>query len=562
MKELKTIIESALEVCKKKGFLLLNETPEIIFETPKQAEHGDYSTNIAMLLARIEKKAPRKIAEEIAAKIPVPSDILTSVNVAGPGFINFKINSLFLLNILHEIYKKGEDYGNLDMGFGKKVQVEFVSANPTGPLHVGHGRGAVYGDSLARILSKAGFKVTKEYYLNDAGVQMQTLGKSVLLRMKELCGEKIEFPENCYQGEYIKDIAKEVLAKKKIFADDDAAASFCGEYAGQKIHDEIVKDLKDCGVTHEVFFYESTLHKKGKVKAAIEFLKKKDDAYEKEGATWFRSTKYGDEKDRVLQKSDGTCTYFAADIAYHKDKFDRGFDKVIDVWGADHAGHVPRMKAAIAAMGHNPKDFDAVLIQLVNLMRGGELISMSTRSAQYETLRTLLDEVGKDVCRYFFLMRSHDAQLDFDIELAKSQTAENPVYYIQYANARISSVFAKAVDAGIKLKFSGKIDLNLLNLPDEAALAKFLSEYPSVIEEAAKKLEPHRISFYLLELARKFQSYYTKGKKDQAYRFLSDDKDLTAAKCYLLKNIQIVLKNGLTLLGLETPDRMESKDEL
>ncbi|MBI2974129.1 MAG: arginine--tRNA ligase [Deltaproteobacteria bacterium] len=565
MKELKTIIESALGSCKKEGLLLLDETPEIIFETPKQAEHGDLSTNVAMLLAKAEKKAPRKVAEDIAAKIPVPSAVLTSVSVAGPGFINFKINPLYLLNVLHEIYKKNEDYGSLDFGGGKKVQVEFVSANPTGPLHVGHGRGAVYGDSLARLLSKAGFKVTKEYYLNDAGVQMQTLGKSVWLRMKELGGEKVEFPENCYQGGYIKDIAKEVLAlrpRAMTIESEDDFISFCGKYAGEKIHNEIVKDLEDCGVTHEVFFYESTLHKKGKVQAAMEFLKKNGDAYEKEGAVWFRSTKYGDEKDRVLKKSDGTYTYFAADIAYHKDKFDRGFDKVIDVWGADHAGHVPRMKAAIAAIGHNPKDFDAVLIQLVNLMRGGELISMSTRSAQYETLRSLLDEVGKDVCRYFFLMRSHEAQLDFDIELAKSQTMENPVYYIQYAHARISSVFAKAVETGIKLKFSNKIDLNLLNLPDEAQLAKFLGEYPSVIKEAAARLEPHRISFYLLELARKFQSYYTKGKKEQAYRFLSDNKELTAAKCYLLKNIQIVLKNGLTLLGLEAPDRMESKDEL
>ena len=278
---------------------------------------------------------------------------------------------------------------------------------------------------------------------------------------------------------------------------------------------------------------------------------------ERDGATWFLSTKFGDEKDRVLKKSDGFYTYFAADIAYHKEKFDRGFDRVIDVWGADHAGHVPRMKAAIQTMGHNPDSFSAVLIQLVNLMRGGELISMSTRSAQYETLRTLLDEVGRDVCRYFFLMRSHDAQLDFDLELATKHTMENPIFYIQYAHARISSVFEKAREMGVKLKFSHKMELSGVDLPDEIDIVKYLNEFPNAVKDAAEKLEPHRIAYYLLELARKFQSYYTKGKKDAAYKFITDDPQRTLAKCYLLKNIQIVLKNGLDLLGLSAPDRME-----
>jgi arginyl-tRNA synthetase len=399
--------------------------------------------------------------------------------------------------------------------------------------------------------------VTKEYYLNDAGVQMQTLGRSVWLRMQELEGKTIEFPENCYQGAYVKDIAKEVIATGKKFKSDDEAIAFCGQYAGGKIHNEIVKDLADCGVTHDVYFNESELHKKDLVNKTVEFLRKRGYVYDSEGAIWFKTTAFGDEKDRVLKKSDGFFTYFAADIAYHKQKYDRGFDRIIDVWGADHAGHVPRMKSAIEAMGHNPGDFDAVLIQLVNLIRGGQLVSMSTRSAQYETLRTLLDEVGRDVCRYFFLMRSHDAQLDFDIELAKSQTMENPVYYIQYAHARISSVFAKADEAGIKLNLA-KADTDLLDLPEEAALARYLSEYPEVIRESAVELAPHKISFYLLELAKKFQSYYTKGKKDERYRFLSDDAKKTAAKCYLLKNIQIVLKNGLDLLGVSAPERMAS----
>ena len=570
MKELENIITKALEACKKEGTLNLAAIPVVVLEVPKQADHGDLSTNVAMVLAKSEGRQPRQIAEIIVSKIPCPSDFLLSVGVAGAGFINFKINPAFSLKTLDVIYKQGEKYGRFKAGNGKKIQIEFVSANPTGPLHVGHGRGAVYGDALASLLAIAGYKVTREYYLNDAGVQMQTLGRSVWLRMKELEGKKIEFPENCYQGAYIKDIAREILKSppyppfikggKGGLENEEDAISFCGQYAGKKIHNEIVKDLADCGVSHDVYFYESALHKKGMVEKTVEFLKRSGDAFDGEGAVWFRSTKYGDEKDRVLKKSDGTYTYFAADIAYHKDKFDRGFDRVIDVWGADHAGHVPRMKAAIKAIGHNPEDFDAVLIQLVNLMRAGELISMSTRSAQYETLRTLLDEVGRDVCRYFFLMRSHDAQLDFDIALAKSQTMENPVYYIQYAHARISSVFAKASSLGVKLKFS-KIALSELDLPEEVAIARFLAEYPAVLEDAAATLSPHKISFYLLELARKFQSYYTRGKKDPNYRFLTENLEKTVAKCYLLKNIQIVLKNGLDLLGLSAPERMDSKDD-
>lgn len=583
MEELKKIIESALNDCKKEDVLKFSVFPEIHLETPKNPEHGDLSTNVAMTLAKEEGKPPRKIAEEIVSKIKTPSKALLSVSVAGPGFINFKINPALVIDNLHKIYNAGEKYGQLKLGNGKKVQVEFVSANPTGPLHVGHGRGAVYGDALARILAKAGWKVTKEYYLNDAGVQMQTLGMSVFLRIKELNGEKIEFPENCYQGEYIKDIAREILEKGEGRGKREEGGGkkeegrrekeegkclpssifhlpsieFCGQYAGRKIHNEIVKDLADCGVGHDVYFNESELYKHGKVEKAVEFLRKRGYVEDKEGAIWFLSTKFGDEKDRVLKKSDGFYTYFAADIAYHKEKFDRGYDYVIDVWGADHAGHVPRMKAAIQAMGYDPKQFDAVLIQLVNLMSGGQLVSMSTRSARYETLRALLDEVGRDVCRYFFLMRSHDAQLDFDLEIAAKHTMENPVYYIQYAHARISSVFEKAKGFGLKLKFSDKTDLSSLNLPEEVDIAKYLAEYPSAIEESALRLEPHRIAFYLLELARKFQSYYTKGKKDVLYRFLTEDIKKTTAKCYLLKNIQIVLKNGLTVLGLSAPDRMD-----
>ena len=611
MQELKQKILNALNACKKAGLLKMETPPELQLEAPNNPEHGDFATNVAMMMAKSEGRPPRKIAEDIVAHIGVPDDFLLAASVAGPGFINFKIDGAYFIKKLEDVHKAGEKFGHIKYGKGKRVQVEFVSANPTGPLHVGHGRGAVYGDTLARLLAVAGFKVEKEYYLNDAGVQMKTLGLSVWLRMKELQGEKIEFPENCYQGTYIKEIAKELLNPPsppftkggtsvhppftkggtsvhppftkggtsvhppfekggKGGISEEETIAFCGQYAGKKIHDVIVRDLADCGVTHDVFFNETDLHKNGRVEKTVEFLREKGEAFDNEGAIWFRSTAYGDEKDRVLKKSDGYFTYFAADIAYHKDKFDRGFDRVIDVWGADHAGHVPRMKAAIQALGHDPAKFDAVLIQLVNLLRGGQMVSMSTRSAQYETLRTLLDEVGRDACRYFFLMRSHDAQLDFDIELAKSQTMDNPVYYIQYAHARISSVFAKAAASGLDCVAQvfrpasiGRTKVlrymtTILNLPEEADIARFIADYPAVIEEAAIKLEPHRIAYYLLELARKFQSYYSKGNKEPAYRFLSDDKERTLAKCYLLKNIQIVLKNGLDVLGISAPDRMDN----
>ncbi len=559
MDQLVKIIEKALNDCKKEGRLKVVSIPDILLEQPKRPEHGDLSTNIALALAGAEGKSPRQVAGEIKNKIKVPNDILTEVSIAGPGFINFRINQSCFIKVLDDVYKAGKKFGRSKLGKGKKVQVEFVSANPTGPLHVGHGRGAVYGDALASVLEANGYKVSREYYLNDAGNQINTLGKSVCWRIAGLEGEKAEPKEEYYQGEYIIDIAKEIINLKQYRKmkekGGDEFIKFCGEYAGKKIFDEIISDLARCGIKHDVYFKETTLYKKKEVEKTLEFLKKRGKAFESEGALWFKSTEYGDDKDRVLKKSDGSYTYFAADIAYHKDKYDRGFDRVIDVWGADHGGYVARMKAGVEAIGHDPKSFDAVLIQLVNLVRAGELVSMSTRRAEYETFGTLIDEVGKDVCRYFFLSRSHNAQLDFDLELAKSQTAENPVYYIQYAHARISSVFEKAG----KLKLSGA-DLNLLKLPEEISLARKLAEYPETVEAAANELEPHKIAFYLSELAKLFQSYYTKGKRGADYRFLHDNKELQRSKCYLLKNIQTVIKNGLDLLGVTAPDRMQSQD--
>lgn len=564
--KLKGLLETALKKCKNESKLKLDLIPEIILETPRSVEHGDYATNLALMLAKSEGLKPRDVAQMITDHLPSESKgFLNKVEIAGPGFINFHIVPEAYFNLLNEIVDAGENFGSLDIGKGKKVQVEFVSANPTGPLHVGHGRGAVFGDALASVLKTAGYEVNKEYYLNDAGVQIQTLGKSLFLRMKQQWGDKVEFPQDCYQGEYLVDMAKELIANdgdKYRKMPDDELINICSRYSAKQILGEIIEDLKACGITHDTYFSETTLHTEKAIDKALALLKKNGKSYESEGALWFKSTDYGDEKDRVLRKGTGDYTYFAADIAYHEEKFRRGFDLVIDIWGADHAGHVPRMKSALAAMGFNPDALQVILIQLVNLIRAGELISMSTRSAQYETFRRLVDEVGKDVCRYFFLMRSHNAQLDFDLELALKDTPENPVYYIQYAHARIVSVFKKAAESGMNLD-TKNVDLSHLGLPEEVHIAKFLFEFPKVIAECATTFEPHKLTYYLLELAKIFQSYYTCAKQDARYKMVTDDSIRTNTKLYLLKATQIVLKRGLEILGISVPEKMtrEERDE-
>jgi arginyl-tRNA synthetase len=438
-----------------------------------------------------------------------------------------------------------------------------VSANPTGPLHIGHGRGAVYGDVLASVFQAAGYEVTREYYVNDAGGQIATLGRSVWLRFRELEGEEVAFPAECYQGRYIVDLAQDArtLHRRELSTmDEEKAIVFLGEFAGARILNDIRRDLAETGVVHDAYFFESRLHTDAAVESAINRLREQGTVFEEGGAQWFRSTAFGDDKDRVLRKGDGSLTYFAADVAYHKSKYERGFDRVIDVWGADHGGYVARMKAAVGALGFDPESFDAVLIQLVNLVRGGKVVSMSTRSATFETLEDVRREVGKDACRYFFLMRSHNAQLDFDLDLAREESPDNPVYYIQYAHARIASIFRKAAEAGQGAADAQSADLSHLDLPEEPKIARMLTLFPRVIAECAEELEPHKLAFYLLELARMFQSYYSKGRSDGRYRVLSEDRTRAAAKLYLLKNVQIVLHNALRILGISAPERMERVD--
>lgn len=585
---LQKLLTESIKKCIKDGSFEVDNIPEIELDTPKRPEHGDLATNIAMVIASKAKKRPLDIANAIVKNLPKKEDLIQKVSVAPPGFINIVVAPRLHLEQLREIEAMGEKYGTLGIGTGKKLQVEFVSANPTGPLHIGHGRGAVYGDVLGNIMKAAGYDVTKEYYVNDAGGQIRTLGRSIYLRFLEVEGKSVTYPQECYQGDYIVMLARELASTaraKLLSASEGDAIEMCGEFAATKILGEIKRDLAETGVIHDLYFHENRLHTDAAIDRAIQELKNHGHIFEHEGALWFKSTAYKDDKDRVLRKSDGELTYFAADIAYHKNKFDRGFDRVIDIWGADHAGYVDRMRAAVAALGYPKESYDVVLIQLVNLVRGGEVVSMSTRSATYETLEDVRKEVGRDVCRYFFLMRSHNSQLDFDLELAKKETPENPVFYIQYAHARIASVFRKAKELGKTVHpervsvhpstGSGRtetsrrahhegeesIDLSALDLPEELTIARLLGAYPHVIGDCVATLEPHRLSFYLMELAKAFQGYYSRGRGDPRYRIISNDAVKTQAKLYLLKNCQIVLQNALGILGISAPEEMIRNDQ-
>jgi arginyl-tRNA synthetase len=555
MKErLRQYIRKALEDCYARGALQSGLVPEeIALEVPARAEHGDFSTNLAMVLARAEKNSPRKVAEALVAALGQNPLAWSRVEIAGPGFVNFFLTDRYWFSVLDEVNRQERHYGRSRMGQGKKVQVEFVSANPTGPLHIGHGRGAATGDAVAALLEAAGYEVQREYYINDAGNQMDTLGRSLYLRYRELLGEEVDFPADCYQGVYIKDLAGEVCereGRRLLEVPEEEAIRYFAAYGGGKIADGIEEDLQVFGVRFDRWYSEQSLYDRGDVERGIALLGERGLTYEKDGAIWFRTTDFGDDKDRVLVRSNGATTYFASDIAYHKEKYDRGFDLVIDVWGADHHGYVPRMKAVLAGLGRNPDDLQVILVQLVNLLRGGEQVAMSTRSGEFVTLREVIDEVGRDACRFFFLMRRSDSQLDFDLELAKKQSTENPVYYVQYAHARVCSINRNAAEQGMAIPALGEVDFDRLTLEDELALAKILSRYPETLEGAARHFEPHRIVFFLQDLAARFHSYYNKG------RVLIDDVETSRARLYLVNSVRVVLENALLLLGVSAPERM------
>ncbi|MBI5816181.1 MAG: arginine--tRNA ligase [Nitrospinae bacterium] len=528
-----------------------NEAPSFFeITTPKEEKFGDFSCNAAMILASKLKTSPRAIAEKLKERI-AKDDTLSAVSIAGPGFINMTVKPEVWVESLDEIFRNPVSYGNADLGKGAKVMVEFVSANPTGPLHIGHGRGAAFGDSLARILTKAGYDVHKEYYINDVGLQMDNLGNSTLERARELLEKP--FGEPAYKGEYMKDVARGFLDKYggKVLDEPQAEAlPKARKYAAETIMEDIRKDLADFRVGFDEWFSEEELHKRGEVAALIELLLKNGAIYENEGALWLKTDIAGDDKDRVVRRANGPTTYLAADIAYHKNKLDRGFHTMVDIWGADHHGYVPRLKAVVAALGADPERLVARLVQIVNLKRGGELVAMSTRSGVFTTLREILDEVGVDATRFFFLMRSTDSQMEFDVDLAKKHSDENPVYYIQYAHARCANIFTTAKERGVEMVPFGQVDKSQLAGEDELRLIRKLAGFPDVVAGCAEAYHVHPIPQYLLDLAGLFHSFY------KHHRVVTENVPLSQARLKLVEAVKTVIGNGLELLGVEAPERM------
>ncbi len=527
--------------------------PAVEVEVPKIERQGDFASNLAMIMAREQKMAPRKIAEAVLRHMNDKDGILAKTEIAGPGFINFFINPSAWLSFLRMAYDAGPSYGASKIGRGRKVQIEFVSANPTGPLHVGHGRGAAVGDAVASILAFSGFDVQREYYINDSGRQIQTLGKSVFLRYRELFGEKINFPEDCYQGAYISDLAETIRRDKGddlLGREADEAIMYCARLAAGVILTGIREDLASFGVKYDKWFSEQRLFDNGLVDSVIKDFQRQEIIYKKDDALWFRTTDYGDEKDRVVVRSNGRTTYFASDIAYHQEKYSRGFDKVVDVWGADHHGYIPRMRASIEASGKRRDQFDVILVHLVNLMRAGEPVAMSTRAGEFVTLKDVVDDVGRDAARFIFLTRHYESSLDFDLELAKQKSNDNPVYYVQYVHARIASIIRKGRERGIKETGGDPEILALIQAPEEMQLIKAMAGYPETVAFSAKLMEPHRITYYLMNLASLFHAYYNR------HRVLTDDSDLAMGRLYLVGAVQKVIRNGLGLLGVSAPDKM------
>ena len=530
-------------------------------ERPRRADQGDRASNVAMQLARAFSMPPRDIAARIAGSLQEGcQDLLDRVEVAGPGFINLFLSHKWFAEATSQVLQQGERYGAVDLGQGRRVQVEFVSANPTGPLHIGHGRGAAVGDAVARILSFTGWNVEREYYLNDAGLQIETLGRSTQARYFEVCGrsELAPLPEDGYKGDYLLDLAERIRKEEgDRFLATPLAESlpWFERYAADHILAGIREDLERFGVLFDSWFSEASLYERDLVSHAMEDLKKRGYAFESNGALWFKSTAFADDKDRVLIRSNGVPTYFASDVAYHHDKFvRRGFDRVIDVWGADHHGYVPRMKAAVEAMGRAPDDFKALLIQLVALKRDGKIVSMSTRAGEFVTLRSVLDEVGVDATRFFFLMRRSDSQLDFDLDLAKKQSSDNPVYYLQYAHARISSLLREWEGRGgdvAALRRDGTPLPDLLFDNREArALAETLATFPVEMAGASADLAPHMVTAYALNLAGAFHSFYNTN------RILGESAEVERGRLRLAEAVRIVLATCLGLLGVSAPERM------
>ena len=556
---LKDLLTRAIEKTAQGGTLNSTELPPALLEAPKQREFGDLATNVAMLWAKTAKKPPRAIAETILKNLEDPDGILARKEIAGPGFLNFAFAPKFYYQRLREL-AAGKD-ATLDLGRGAKVQVEFASVNPTGPLHVGHGRVAVIGDVLARLHEATGFEVEREYYVNDAGKQMENLGLSLYARYRELFGEKIDFPEDGYPGDYVKELAAEAKQRngdKFLNESKEAAVDFLSQFGGESLLGTIRGQLGEFGIQFDSFFSERALRERSEVVRTMDLLRARGLLYAEDGAQWFKSTEFGDDKDRTVIKSDGELTYFASDIAYHSNKFERRFAKLINVWGADHHGYVPRLKAALRGLGYDPDILQVVLVQMVQLTRGGEPVRMGKRTGEFVSLEEVLEEVGRDAARFFFLMRKSDSHLDFDLELAKRQSSENPVFYVQYAHARVASIFEQARRNGM---FDGvprgdqSVQLERLELSEELELIRQIIQFNDVLEESVRELEPHRIVFYLLDLAGEFHRYYNRC------RVISEDEGLSRARLLLVENVQKTIRRGLEILGVDAPLKMAARSD-
>lgn len=538
---LKNEIEAAVL---KAGLATEEQLPQVVLESPKDKTHGDFSTNMAMQLARVAKKAPRMIAEELINSFDQSKASIKKVEIAGPGFINFYMDNSYLTDLIPMIIKSGNEYGQTNFGNGEKILVEFVSANPTGDLHLGHARGAAFGDSLCNILDKAGYEVTREYYINDAGNQINNLTFSVEARYMQALGMDKEMPADGYHGSDIIEIGKTLAAEfgdRYVNEPEETRYKFFREYGLKLEMEKLQRDLRNFRVEFDVWYSETSLYQNGKVLEALDDLKQRGETYEEEGATWFRSTTYGDDKNRVLIKSDGTYTYLTPDIAYHRDKLSRGADKLIDILGADHHGYIPRMKAAIQALGYNADTLEVEIIQMVQLYQDGEKVKMSKRTGKAVTLRDLMEEVGTDATRYFFAMRGCDSHLDFDMDLAVSTSNENPVYYSQYAHARVCSILRQGEEMGIV--YNGEADYSLVSSEKEYELLKKLGEFPATVSLAASKRTPHHITNYVFELAGTFHSFYNAEKVLDA-----ENVEKSKARLALMKAVQVTLQNALALV--------------
>ncbi len=554
LNEVKAIVKQAIiEAVTAAGIVDAAQIPEIILEVPKEKTHGDFATNIAMQLTRIAKQNPRQIAEQIIVNLQKDKANIAEAEIAGPGFINFKMNKVYLYPVIENVLKLGDRYGATNVGQGLKVQVEFVSANPTGSLHLGHARGAAVGDVLCNVLDLAGYDVSREYYINDAGNQVVNLAKSIEARYLQALGQEAEMPEDGYFGEDIKGFAADLAAEegdRLLSLPEDERRAYFRTYGLKKELDKIKRDLGRFGVHFDNWFSETSIYEDNLIPPVLQELRDNGHIYEEEGATWLNTTPLGDDKNRVLIKNDGSFTYLTPDIAYHRNKFGRGFERLINIWGADHHGYIPRMKAAMTALGFESDRLVVLIAQMVSLFQNGEKVKMSKRTGKAVTMEDLMDEVGVDPIRYFFAMRSMDSHLDFDMDLAVSQSNENPVFYVQYAHARICSIFRQAEEQNIQVLPLAQVDLTQLTSEAEFDLLRKMGELPEEIAIAADQYAPHRLIRYVYELASQFHSYY------RGHYVITDDAALTQARLALLGALRITLANTLRVVGVSAPERM------